>query len=108
MSPAQQEAVGVLLGVADHPGRIVHRYDQHGRRIETRRAVFGPLGEDMKTVAYNEHGDPSEVVEESNHGEMQISDEGQLIEMPDKRRARRSEARFRYEYDAHGNWTSKV
>ena len=108
MNAAQLETLGRLLGVGDEPSRRRHRYDPLGRRIETRAASFGPLGEDVKSVAYNDHGDPIEEISEHDAQEYELNDGGQLSAIGGKRTRSRSEARFRYEYDGRGNWVKKV
>jgi YD repeat-containing protein len=106
MNPAQMATARALFGAAGEPIRRLHWYDERGRRIETRSKI-GPLGEDRRTAAYNEHGDQIEEVFEHTEREYGMDEQGQLSERPTKE-VTRSEARFRYEYDAHGNWVEKV
>jgi len=106
LNAEQLETVRTLSGVAE-PIRQLHRYDEQGRRSET-RSQFGPLGIHRKTVAYNDHGDQSEEVFEHETRGYRIDEQGRLSERPTKESVRRSEARFRYNYDTHGNWVEKV
>ena len=54
LNAAQLDAVRALLGAGGDPVRRVHRYDARGRRIETSGFLFGRLGRDRKTMAYDE------------------------------------------------------
>jgi hypothetical protein len=104
MSPAKAAAVRDLLSAST---TRQHRYDDRGRRIET-RLPMGALGWSRYTMAYNDHGDKIEQVSEDDSRAGDIDDEGRFIEDLAEARVHRSEARFRYEYDSHGNWLSKV
>src|SRR6185437_9366487 len=59
LNPAQAAAVRKLL----ENSRRLHRYDDHGRRIET-VTIMGVLSKDRKTTSYNECGDRAEEVSE--------------------------------------------
>ena len=82
--------------------RVFHRYDDLGRRVETRLET-GRLGEDRKTTAYNEHGDPE--IEQHFHAsrDFGMDDEGRLSDQPTRETISRSESRFNYVYDEAGN-----
>jgi hypothetical protein len=69
---------------------------------------MGPLGGDVETMAYNEHGDLIQEISEREEKEFGMDDQGRLSETPSKERVIRSEARIGYEYDAHGNWVLKT
>jgi len=103
---AQRETVRAIFGGGKFVQRT-HRYGDQGRRIETRWEM-GPLGSDVKKMAYNEHGDLIEEIHEREEREFGMDDQGQLSAMPVKERAIRSEVRIRYEYDVHGNWVLKT
>jgi YD repeat-containing protein len=105
MNPAALTAIRALIS---DPGRRSHRYDARGRRIETRSALFGPLGHDRKTMAYNDRGDQIAEISEDERRECAIDDEGRMSEKPAGQGVSRSEARFRYDYDVRGNWIEKV
>ncbi len=107
MNPAQLATVRALFGAGAEPRRVFHTYDAEGRRIETRMAM-GPLAEGRRTMAYNEHGDLISQTTSSTHREYGIDDEGRLSERPAREAAGGTEARFRYEYDARGNWVEKI
>lgn len=107
MDPAQLEAIRTLLGVGGEPTRRRHRYDGRGHRIETSSSLFGPLGQDRKTMTYNDHGDLIRELSEDEHREYDIDDEGRLSEKPNSANTSRSEARFHYDYDDRGNWIVK-
>lgn len=104
LSPAQLDAVGQLLGVGA-PERRLHRYDSRGQRIETLYSgVFG-----RQTVTYNEQGDESGSVSEfEDPGKASIDDQGQITVSAPQKPVSRTEARFAYDYDVHGNWIKKV
>lgn len=103
LNPAQADAVRKLL----ENSRRCHRYDDQGRRIET-IANMGAMSKDRKTTSYNERGDRAEEVSEDEHQEYGIADNGELSAKPDSRKTSRAEYRFRYEYDARGNWIVKT
>jgi YD repeat-containing protein len=107
MNPAQLEAIHTLLGAGGEPARRRHHYDGRGHRIETSSSVFGPLGRDRKTMAYNDHGDLIRELSEDERHEYDIDDEGRLSEKPDTESTSRSEVRFHYDYDGRGNWIMK-
>jgi hypothetical protein len=106
LNAEQLETVRTLFGAAE-PIRQLHRYDEQGRRSET-RSQLGPLGKHRKTMAYNDHGDQSEEVSEDETRQYGIDEQGRLAERSTKESVRRAEARFRYKYDTHGNWVEKV
>ena len=107
LNQAQLETVRALFGAADEPMRRIHRYNEQGRRAETRWRM-GALGADRKTMAYNDHGDQIEEISEHESREYGLDDEGRLSDAPTKESASRSEARFRYDYDTRGNWVMKI
>ena len=104
LNPAQREALrGLLSGPI---ARRVHRYDALGRCVETHSTTFGRLGNHRETMDYNQHGDVIAQTSEDENREYGFDDEGRLADRPATQH--RSEARFLYEYDALGNWTSKI
>jgi YD repeat-containing protein len=105
LNSAQLQTVRGLFGA----GFITrtHAYDGQGRRIGTHSNI-GPLGFDTKTVAYNELGDPIAEVYEHEERSYDLDEEGRFTGNPAQAKASRSETRFRYEYDSHGNWVSKT
>jgi hypothetical protein len=105
MNPAQLEGMLAVLG---NPMRRRHRYDPQGRRTDTQSSTFGKMGQDTKTMAYNEHGDLVEETRVGQHSEYTFDHEGKWSEVAGKDGATASEARFLYEYDGRGNWTSKT
>ncbi|HTR39541.1 MAG TPA: hypothetical protein VMH80_26895 [Bryobacteraceae bacterium] len=107
MSVAQMETIHTMFGDDGHPLRQLHRYDGMGNRIES-ISEMGLLGQYRRQWTYNSHGDQISEVDEDEHMEYGISDTGQLSEGPTKETRTRSEARFRYQYDAQGNWIEKI
>ena len=107
LNQAQLDAVRALLGAAGEPIRRTHRYNEQGRRVET-RSRMGLLGGDSKIVAYNDYGDQIGEIFEHDEQDYSIDDEGRLSDAPTRERVSQSEARFRYYYDAHGNWVMKT
>ena len=107
LNPAQLHTVRGFFGGGGDSIRRTHAYDEQGRRVETRSNI-GPLGFDRKTVTYNEHGDPLVEVDEHEERDYAIDEEGRIADSPTRANARRSEARFRYDYDPQGNWVSKT
>jgi len=106
MNPAQRRTMGAFWGVGE-PMRRLHRYDTNGRRSETRSQLV-PLHADRRTVVYNDDGDPIEENFEQESRDYTVDDEGRLSDSPTKETVSRSETRFRYDYDEHGNWIRKV
>jgi YD repeat-containing protein len=106
MSPTHLDAMRALLAAGTL--RRQHRYDARGHRIETSSSLFGPLGRDRRTMAYNNLGDQIEEISEDEHRDYSIDDQGRLSDSPTKESVSRSEARFHYEYDARGNWIKKT
>ena len=83
--------------------KIFHRYDDAGRRVETRSEI-GRLGEDRKVTIYNEHGDPQSEQHFHASRDFEMGDEGRLSDRPTRENISRSEARFTYVYDEAENW----
>ena len=108
LATSDLEEFRAILGGGRVPNRRVHRYDADGRRVETRSSHFGGLGQDRHTFDYNERGDRIVEVMESREYQGSLDDKGQLVEDPASLSTSRSEARFRYAYDAEGNWVEKV
>jgi YD repeat-containing protein len=104
LNSAQREALRSLL--SGPTSRRIHRYDKLGRCIETQSSTFGPLGSHRETMDYNQYGDLIAQTSEDENREYGFDEEGHLADRPAKQH--RSEARFLYEYDALGNWTSKI
>jgi hypothetical protein len=99
LNEPQLRAVCALLGATEEPIRRMHRYNEQGRRTESRSGM-GPLGGDRKIVAYNDQGDPIEEVFEHEEREYNIDDAGRFSDAPTRESVGRSECRFRYDYDA--------
>ena len=108
ISPAEANALRALLGGEGAVSRRQHAYDTNGRRVETVSSLFGLLGRERQTLAYNEHGDRVEERSESEERSMNIDDEGRLTDDPAGATTSVSEARFDYEYDERGNWIRKT
>jgi hypothetical protein len=87
--------------------RRSHTYDERGRRVET-RTTMGPLSSDCRTVAYNELGDPVEDNLVHVSRELTVDENGRLSETPNNETMTRTQTRFRYEYDARGNWLTRI
>jgi len=66
------------------------------------------LGEDRTTTAYNDHGDQTEKVFEHHAREYSLDGEGRPSDAPTTESVDWSEARFRYDYDTHGNWVMQT
>jgi YD repeat-containing protein len=107
LNPDQLQTVLGLSGGGGQGNRRTHVYDQRGNRIET-RASLGQLGSHRKTASYNEQGDPVAEVSEDEQREYGVDQEGRLADSPVRETVSRTEARFRYNYDSHGNWLSKT
>lgn len=87
--------------------RRTHRYDEHGRRIESRMQM-GPLGGHVTTTDYNDHGDPIRQIDQHESQEFGVDEEGQFSAVPASKCETQSESRFHYEYDERGNWVTKA
>jgi len=108
VNPAELNALRALLGGEGAVSRRQHTYDANGRRVETMSSVFGPLGRERRTMAYNERGDRVQDICESEHRQMNFDAGGRLVDDPSGATATRSEARIYYEYDERGNWIHKT
>jgi len=108
LTPSQLEEFRTVFGEGRVHTHRVHRYDVDGRRIETRTSHFAGLGQDRETFDYNEHGDRIAENRESNQRQGSLDDNGQIVGEPASLTTSRSEARFRYDYDAEGNWVKKI
>jgi YD repeat-containing protein len=103
MNPLQREALRHLFS-----GFVrSHRYDEHGRPVDTRYQM-GPLQSELKTMICNDRGDVILETVESEDREFAMDDDGQFAPAPTTEKNRWSEARFSYQYDAKGNWVSKT
>jgi hypothetical protein len=100
----QLEALRSLL--SGYLSQRLHRYDALGHRIETLSSTFGSIGKRRETIEYNPYGDAIAETSEHESREHGFNEEGQTIERPASRQY--SDARFLYEYDPRGNWTSKI
>lgn len=107
LNPAQLATISTLFGTSDEPIGQLHRYNEQNRRVETRTGKSA-LGGHRKTMAYNDQGDQVVEISENEEREFAIDEEGQLVGDPAAERVNRSEARFLYEYDQHGNWVMKT
>ena len=108
VKPAELNALRALLGGEGGISRRLHTYDANGRRVETVSSVFGPLGRERHTMAYNERGDCVEDICEGEDRQMNFDAEGRLADDPSGTTTSRSEARIEYEYDERGNWIRKT
>ena len=90
------------------PTRRVHRYDDRGNRIETEMRLFGLFGPDVTRKRYNAFGDVIEETSESEQCEFNVDEKGRVSGEATNVRPARSESRFDYEYDASGNWLTKI
>ena len=107
LNAEQLETIRVFFGVSE-PNRRLHRYDERGRRIES-YSRMGPLSETRTTTEYNEFGDPvCQSTEEASLGEVALTELGQIQSSGANPTQERSEARFTYDYDVHGNWLTKT
>jgi len=107
LNPAQLQTVRGFFGAGGESIRRTHAYNEQGCRAET-RSNKGPFGLDRKTVTFNEYGDPLAEVYEQEERDYGIDEEGRITASPSRENVSRSQARFRYEYDAQGNWLSKT
>ncbi len=96
-----------LPGASDGSTRRFFRYDERGRRIEI-VAPSGPLGVHRKVIAYNEQGDKSRVISTDQDREYEIDEEGHISNVPIRVDVHESWTRFRYHYDAQGNWVEQL
>jgi hypothetical protein len=103
VTEAQMEAMRALFDSM----RRTHRYDERGRRVET-LSHMGMLGDDRRTMTYNEYGDRTGELSEHIERQYEMDDRGNLSETPTRENTSRSESRIQYEYDARGNWVTKT
>jgi YD repeat-containing protein len=96
---AQMAALQAVFGGI----RVLHRYDEAGRRVET-RSEMGRVGENCKTTTYNEQGDPESEQHVDVSREFEIDDEGIFSDQPTRENIHRSASHYTYVYDETGNW----
>lgn len=87
-----------LMNGRDESYSVNNRYDSAGRLIHTDRKIFN-MDDDIDTT-YNEHGDKESEITLSTRPQSEN-------ESPEESRSY-SEARYSYQYDAHGNWTEQT
>jgi hypothetical protein len=109
LNAAQARTVQTIFGRGSQWWKQVHRYDAAGRRVET-ISSWGPLGEERRTMAYNEYGDLREEKLFRGTKEISIDGEGSIVPTREHPSAGEpsSEVRFSYEYDEYGNWIERV
>jgi hypothetical protein len=98
-TPAQIAALQAVFGGI----RVLHRYDEAGRRVET-RSEMGRVGENCKTMTYNEQGDAESERHVDVSRDFEMDDEGKFSDQPTRENIHRSESLYTYVYDETGNW----
>jgi YD repeat-containing protein len=108
LNPAQIETVKTSFGFGEGRQRWqwLHRYDNEGHLVET-VSHMGTFDNELKKMAYNQHGDVSETQSTCDSREISIDDEGRVVEPDEPRRTHNSQARYSYQYDEHGNWIER-
>jgi len=81
-----------------------YAYDEKGHRIETVRRM-GTLSEERVTVRYDDFDNPVEEVRSDVNREMRMDDG---VVKTEERPSHVQHVRFKYQYDAHGNWTERI
>ncbi len=112
LNAAQQKAVAAFI-TSQMSGTTSYKYDSHGRLIERRRSL-GMAGDEITTVAYNDHNDKilerTASAESPDFGtEYGLEESGKMI--PQKKSPAPppslSEVHYEYVYDSAGNWTEQ-
>ena len=85
--------------------RTLHRYDEHGRRVETRSEI-GTLSVEIARTSYNDYGDPATENREHKSKELGFNWRGGIGRASEK--SVESVTHFEYDYDEHGNWIRKT
>jgi YD repeat-containing protein len=84
---------------------VDYTYDAKGRLLEETTRM-GSLGEDRRTLRYDDRDDPIEEITE-HHSRSANLDEGGVVhtteDAPQEQRTR-----FEYQYDDRGNWTEQI
>jgi YD repeat-containing protein len=81
-----------------------YAYDEKGRRIETIRRM-GKLSEERVTVRYDDFDNPVEEVRSNVNREMRMDDG---VVKTEERLSHVQHVGFKYQYDAHANWTERI
>lgn len=79
--PGEVAAHRALLQSVTGPMRTTHRYDDEGRRVETRRQL-GLMVDQIRIRAYNNHGDEVAETDENYTRDYGVDEEGQLLPVP--------------------------
>lgn len=86
-----------LMGGQAGPVSMHYAYDKNGQVKQTLRRVFNQ--EETIDVTYNEHGDKEKEITRTKQIGGDTESGAAAARLP------YSEARYSYDYDAHGNWT---
>jgi YD repeat-containing protein len=105
MNQQEREMMMAMLAQVYGSLRTTNDYDADGRLVRRAQAM-GALGETVTTYIYNERGDVADQSQVSTKREMRFGEDGRPEATPDVTRSH--DTRFSYEYDEHGNWTSRV
>jgi hypothetical protein len=113
LNPEQLKTVGAFIGSQFSKGETTLKYDSDGRLVEKRRSL-PVLGDQITTIAYNDHGDISlertaQQLSAQAGIEYGLTEDGKMVptSKPTTQQPSVSEVRYEYDYDSHGNWTSK-
>jgi hypothetical protein len=108
MSPEHREAMAAALKniFGNAFSRTAYAYDAQGRFRE-RTHSMGTLKEDRTTYRCDDlHDEPIEETTEDRSRQANLDDDGNVQYEPDKPAVQHN--RFKYRYDAHGNWTERI
>ena len=115
LNDVKKKAMAKFIGNAFGSGETTYRYDAQGRVVE-KHIVSGGEGDTLTTITYNDHGDVSletSVKTESPisaGNEFRIDNDGNIVPASESTipKPSRADTSYTYEYDAHGNWTTKT
>jgi hypothetical protein len=101
------ELVAVLATVFGNGSfaQATYAYDARGRLVERVRRL-GNLSEDRTTFRYEDRDEPIEEILDERNQRLEPDEQG--VMQTNEEEPRRHEYRFEYDYDAHGNWTTRV
>jgi hypothetical protein len=94
-----------LFGARQEWAKTIYRYDDQGRRVESRRS-FTAMNEERTTWEYDDYDNPTRQIGERASREIQFDEYGSV--QPANERSSKGEIRFDYKYDVQGNWTERI
>jgi len=107
--PEERAATAAILAQILGPEKTLswttYSYDERGRRIGSIGSMGG-MSADHTTWYYDAYDNPLRQIDEQKSHEINVDESGNL--QPSNEKSSRSEVRFDYKFDKHGNWIERV